>query len=152
MNLPSTSAQDVEPMCHHLVLSNRLDDLDILSAWLNPLFQHLQISPRGAFRIELVLMEAVTNVMQYAYEAHETGEIQVALHALNQTVTLELRDNGRPFDPLQRPDVQLPKSLEEATEGGLGIHLIRSYVDECRYSRDGTHNVLTMKICDSDEG
>lgn len=151
MELPSTSTQpNADPIRHHLVLINSLDELTVLSDWVSELSRQLPLSSQGTFRLELVLTEAVTNVISYAYKDDEEHKIEVAIDYLDKTLTIELRDDGLPFDPLQRPEVEMPKSLEDATVGGLGIHLIRSYVDECRYQRDGMQNVLTLKIVDAD--
>ncbi len=144
----STSAQNVEPTRHTLVLTNRLDDLAILSEWLGDLSNQLQLSARGAFRLELVLVEAVTNVISHGFEDQEEHKIQVMVDSLDKMLSLEVRDDGIPYDPLQHK-VELPKRLEDAKEGGLGIHLIRSYVDDCHYIRDGNQNVLMMRIYDS---
>jgi len=140
------NAQNIQPARYEFVLTNRLDDLTQLSQWINDLANQLQISAKGVFRVELILEEAVTNIINYAYVDDEEHTIRVTLLYSDQTLTVELRDDGIPFDPLQRPEVQLPKTLEEATEGGLGIHLIRSYVDECNYQRDEDSNVLSLKI------
>ncbi len=149
MHSSSTSAQDVEPVRYTLVLTNCLDDLAILSEWLGDLSNQLQLSARGAFRLELVLVEVVTNVISHGFEDQEEHQIQVIVDSLDKTLSLEVRDDGIPYDPLQHK-VELPKRLEDAQEGGLGIHLIRSYVDDCHYVRDGNQNVLTMRIYDSD--
>jgi len=35
--------------------------------------------------------------------------------------------------------------LEERTIGGLGIHLVRKFMDNLEYKRQGERNLLTMK-------
>ena len=48
---------------------------------------------------------------------------------------LIIEDDGRPFDPLQRPDPVLPKSIETAPLGGLGIMLARKSSERLHYER-----------------
>ena len=60
-------------------------------------------------------------------------------------VTLEFRDDGRPFDPLAAPPPDLRSPMEHRSTGGLGIHLLRSLVDAAEYVRLGSENVLTLK-------
>jgi anti-sigma regulatory factor (Ser/Thr protein kinase) len=55
-----------------------------------------------------------------------------------------MEDDGVAFNPLEAPAPRQPGSLAEATVGGLGIHLIRSFTDECRYRRENGRNHLTM--------
>ena len=58
---------------------------------------------------------------------------------------LEIRDNGRSFNPLEAPSPILDRPIEERPNGGLGIHLMRSLADEASYVRKGTMNVLVLK-------
>lgn len=133
---------------HEVVLKNRLDELTTLSDWVNQLSGQLGMSPQYTFRLELVLVEAVTNIMENAYQDNKEHHIKVILQYQDNTALIQLRDDGLPFNPLQSPELVLPHSLEEAEEGGLGIHLIRSYTDECQYQRTNSENILTMKIRD----
>jgi anti-sigma regulatory factor (Ser/Thr protein kinase) len=55
-----------------------------------------------------------------------------------------VEDDGRAFDPLQAERPPPPVNLEEAPIGGLGIHLIRSMLDECHYRREAGWNRLTL--------
>jgi len=43
-----------------------------------------------------------------------------------------------------RPPVQLPGQLEDAQIGGLGVHLMRTLMRECRYVRREGRNVLSL--------
>ncbi|MDX2228042.1 MAG: ATP-binding protein [Leptolyngbyaceae cyanobacterium bins.349] len=150
---PSSSVaqnQQLEPETYHLVLKNKRDQLDRLSEWINQVSSQLHLSSRGAFRLELSLVEAVTNVIEHAYQDEADHEITLVLNAMKQTVRVEIKDDGQPFNPLQHPPIVLPTSLEEAKEGGLGIHLIRNYVNEWLYQREGPYNILTLLIHDVD--
>ena len=44
------------------------------------------------------------------------------------------------------PDIILPKSLEEADIGGLGIFMIRKYIDESSYQREDNKNIFTIQF------
>ena len=66
-------------------------------------------------------------------------------------LTVTIADDGVPFNPLsvKKPDTE--SSLEDREFGGLGIHLVRSLVDDVSYHRRIDKNVLTlMKRVDPD--
>ena len=94
--------------------------------------------------LNVVLDEAVSNAINYGYDAGARGEIVVRLRHRPDGVTVEVEDDGRPYDPLQTPPPDLTLSLEERPIGGLGVHLIRSLMDEVSYARVGGRNVLKM--------
>jgi sigma-B regulation protein RsbU (phosphoserine phosphatase) len=131
-----------------LVLQNRLDELTTLGNWVNQLAGLLGLSARGAFRLDMVLTEAVTNIIQYAYQDEAVHPITITLQYQANTATIQIVDDGWPFDPHQNPEVVLPANLEEAGVGGLGIHLIRHYADNCHYDRQENKNILTLTIFD----
>src|SRR5687768_6495965 len=75
--------------------------------------------------VELVLEECITNTLQYGYETtglHWIG-LELTLHA--SAVELAIEDDARGFDPTTAPEPALPRSLEEARVGGLGLLMVR---------------------------
>ena len=96
--------------------------------------QHLVLELR------LLCEEAVTNVVKYGGARSMTLHLDVS----NERITLELRDDGAPFDPLTASPPELDKDLSDRPLGGLGIHLMQSLADELRYARDGDENVLRL--------
>ena len=60
-------------------------------------------------------------------------------------VTAEVEDDGRPFDPFaDAPTPDLEQSLDERPVGGLGVHLIRSFMEEVGYRREGERNLVSL--------
>lgn len=139
-----------ETTAYEISLKNKLDELTTLSNWTQKISDRLQISSRCTFRLDLVLTEAVTNIIENAYCDDRQHDIKVSLEYEKKTIRVQLKDDGLPFNPLDRPELVLPTRLEEAQEGGLGIHLIRNYTDRCDYQREGSENVLILLIQDSD--
>ena len=98
--------------------------------------------PDLVFKLNLVLEELGVNIVNYS---GATGDIEISLAADEDTVSIEISDNGRPFNPLQdleTPDISAP--LGERPVGGLGVYLVRSMMDELRYSREDGRNRLAM--------
>jgi anti-sigma regulatory factor (Ser/Thr protein kinase) len=94
--------------------------------------------------INIALDELVTNVIRYAHTDGAMHEIAVVLVLSDGRITVDIVDDGHPFDPLERatPDIDAP--LEERPIGGLGIHFVRSLMDEVGYRRDGHKNVVRL--------
>jgi len=147
MGTPRDAGVVAEPPATHeaeLAIGNRLDELGRASAWLDRFADSLDLPPEMRFRLDLGLTEAVTNVVAYAYRDSAEHEIRIRLQAEGGAVSLEVEDDGVAFDPLQAERPPVPSSLAEAPIGGLGIHLIRSMLDECHYRREAGKNRLTM--------
>lgn len=141
---PNNSDINVFPQV--LIIQNQFNQLSTVSEWITQIGQSLSLSQRLVFGLDLVLNEAITNIIENAYNNDEIHNIQISFRVNNDYIEVELVDDGIPFDPLQHPLVEFSSSLEDAPIGGLGIHLIRSYTEACFYRRDHNHNYLIMKM------
>ena len=98
------------------------------------------------FKIELSVEEAVENVVQYAYEGGIGWlEAGTSLDDESLILTIELRDAGVPFNPLEKEDPDITLSADERPVGGLGIYLCKSMMDSIDYRYEDGNNVLVMK-------
>ena len=97
------------------------------------------------FKVRLSVEEAVENVVRYAYE-DGIGWIEVGTSLSDDSLvlTIELRDAGTPFNPLDTPDPDTTLSAEERQIGGLGIFLCKQMMDTIRYRYEDGCNILTM--------
>ncbi len=107
--------------------------------------QRAGFSERTLHQIELAVDEACANVVHHAYRDMEPGDMEVSCHLGDKKFVMRVRNWGRSFEPedVPKPDVDAP--LEERSLGGLGLFLIRKFMDEVRFSFDPEEgNELTM--------
>jgi sigma-B regulation protein RsbU (phosphoserine phosphatase) len=96
--------------------------------------------------LRLAVEEAVVNIMNYAYPQGTRAVIliEVDADADNETLTFVLRDEGVAFEPTAYQEVDVDTHVSQQKVGGLGIHLMRHYMDSLSYERKDGQNVLTM--------
>jgi len=97
------------------------------------------------FKLRLSIEEAVENVVRYAYDGG-IGWLEADIHFDEDSLllTIELRDAGVPFNPLEREDPDVNLSVEDRDIGGLGIFLCKNLMDSIEYHYENGNNVLTM--------
>ncbi|MEJ5242277.1 MAG: ATP-binding protein, partial [Desulfomicrobiaceae bacterium] len=84
-------------------------------------FAHdLAFPPARVHKLILILEEALLNIVNHAYE-EKGGEVEVRCWEKDGAITIELRDQGRPFDPLSVPEPNLSNDVKERPIGGLGV-------------------------------
>jgi anti-sigma regulatory factor (Ser/Thr protein kinase) len=78
-------------------------------------------------------MEIFNNVAIHAYQRRGGGTIDLEITLTGDGIMIEVKDSGRPFD-LDNV-VPLPSELDEAElpEGGMGIHIAKTMLDEMTY-------------------
>jgi len=102
------------------------------------------LTPRRIRDVELVLEEALVNVIEYAYP-RGPGELTLeAGRKEPQLLVVEIRDQGEPFNPLDRDDPDTQSQLMERPVGGLGIFLMKQLADRVSWQRQGNENCLTI--------
>lgn len=115
--------------------------------WLERIAEREGWPPRTAFGLTLSLDEALTNVVSYAFTAPAAAArpaIALACSSDGRRIELELRDNGRAYDPTRNPPAALVTNLDDAEPGGHGIRLMRHYLHELAYKREAGWNCLTL--------
>jgi anti-sigma regulatory factor (Ser/Thr protein kinase) len=119
-----------------LILDNDVSELEKMNSFLEALSDEWALSPKLQFNLNLVLEELITNVIFYAYEDEEKHQISISFSRENEQVAIEILDDGKAFNPLEKdvPD-DLDKDIDERKIGGLGIHFVKSLMDEVAYER-----------------
>jgi len=125
-------------------IRNQLPEVRGVSDWLKSFADHHHLPLALRHDLDLALTEWLTNVISYGFGQAGEHLIRIRLACDAQTASIEVEDEGRPFNPLDHPPVDTSAPLEERPVGGLGIHLIRRLMDSVDYRRDGDRNVLVM--------
>lgn len=100
--------------------------------------------PDIEFQVDLVLEELVLNVVNHGSRGGE-GEINIELVSDPEAVIIQIIDDGRPFDPLtDAPEPDTESGIEDRAVGGLGIHLVRTMMDDVTYRREENKNHMRL--------
>ena len=117
------------------------------------LLRDLDFSEEAISDLKLALTEACSNSVRHAY-AHrdgDTGSVHVSFEVLSDRVVLVVDDDGAGFvDATGEEAPPLPNGRVVASEGGMGIALIRAIVDdfELEQPESGGTRVTLTKLCD----
>ena len=96
-------------------------------------------------RLLVILEELFTNVVQHGYGMQfAAGSVAVTLDWKHGLLTIDFVDDGPPFDPLAHSAPDLDAPAEQRPMGGLGIAIVRAFVDRARYCRKGDRNHLHL--------
>lgn len=127
------------------VIQNDLTRLDALAEGLLQFCKENGLPDQLAYNIRLVVEEAVCNTIKYGYEDQDIHTISVIAELEGGEIRLEIQDDARPFNPNEAPAPDLSVPIEEREIGGLGIFLMRAFMDEINYQRSSGRNILRMQ-------
>jgi len=123
---------------------NSLAALERLHSVIGQFCRRRDIHPDTEFKIDLALEEVFTNIVRHGYDDSRSHEIVIRLQSDRERVRISVEDDGRHFNPLLAPEVDINAALAERRAGGLGIHLVRRLLDQVRYQRLPAGNRLIL--------
>jgi serine/threonine-protein kinase RsbW len=132
---------------HHITIPGHYDRIREACDFVVAGAESAGFDPDEVFRIQLACDEACTNIIEHAYGAEGVGEIQVSWENEKGAFVIELRDNGRPFAPKEVKSPTIPNDvndLDNLKVGGLGLHFMRTLMDEVKFSFNENGNHLLM--------
>jgi serine phosphatase RsbU (regulator of sigma subunit)/anti-sigma regulatory factor (Ser/Thr protein kinase) len=129
-----------------LSIGNALGEVSkVIDALQNELSRR-RLPPPLIHVAETVADELLSNVIRHGYRDDQYHTIEIAIAVREDELTLQVSDDGIPFDPCGRPAPDLSRPIEERPVGGLGIHLVRELAADCHYARVDGRNQVTVTL------
>lgn len=128
-------------------IRNDLADIDAANDMLDAFGRKHTLSQKAVVQLKVILDEILSNVVKYAWPEGGEHEAELQLSLRGDYVEIRVRDNGRPFDPLQFERVPAARVERKRPLGGRGISMVRKLVDQIDYSRNDDHNTLVLSKC-----
>ncbi len=112
-----------------LLLDSRLEEITRARQWLTEHASAQGFSDKEVRNLGLVVSEACANVIKHAYGGRAGNPIELRLTIDERSLTLKICDTGVKFDL----EGYQPPDLSEPHEGGYGVFIIHSLMDEVEY-------------------
>ena len=129
-----------------LLMQNRVRDLIELTNKADEFMQYHHLPLEITYKVNLILEEALTNIIKYAYKDTLAHDIRIEMTLKEHELIIELQDDGEEFDPIAAPPPKTPDSVSESPVGGLGIHLVKQMADGVEYKRHQGRNILRARV------
>lgn len=132
---------------YRLKLPASSENLDIIRKFIEGIAGNMGFSEESIYQIELAVDEACANVITHAYRGENSGEkiIHVTVKQKKDRIEIAIADKGAGFDPARIKSPNMEEYLKKMKPGGLGVHLIKSLMDDVRFHiRPGVRNEVRM--------
>ncbi|MCM3671972.1 anti-sigma B factor RsbW [Mesobacillus maritimus] len=101
--------------------------------------------------LKIATSEACTNAVQHAYRKNEQGEVVIGFGLFQDRLEVMVADHGQSFDFHSAREgigpYQQNQSIEFLREGGLGLYLIETLMDEVRiHQKEGVTVFMTKYL------
>lgn len=126
-------------------LPAKLENLPRFIAPVLAMARSLPLSEDKCHDLELALEESLVNICSYAYPDKD-GTVWVSCRTEKGCLIVGIEDEGIAFSSTRAAVPDLSVDLSARKIGGLGIHLVRSLMDDIRYRREANRNLLELVL------
>jgi len=120
------------------------DSLSSIASFVLAIAQEAGFDDFALYQIETGVDEACSNVIEHAYCMECEDDIEVTVESLEDRLVITIRDHGKPFDPKKIRTPNLKAKLTNRSDHGLGIYMMRQWMDEVEYFFVPGTNTLTL--------
>ena len=125
-----------------LAIESRLQDVFLIGLAVNKICSAIPLPDDDVYQLELCVVEAVNNSIEHAYSSEEGHRVEVVTTVDPERIEFQICDSGASMDFDEAHARSTTQDL--LSEGGRGLMIMQSFMDEISYTRVGDQNVLTM--------
>ncbi|MEE8335019.1 MAG: ATP-binding protein, partial [Candidatus Neomarinimicrobiota bacterium] len=103
-----------------------------------------KISKKDMAQIDIALDDLSNNIISYGFDDKNTHDINFYGELSGIKLIIKIVDEGKEFNLLNLEKPDLTQTAEERNMGGLGIHLVKSIMDDVKYKRSKGSNKITI--------
>lgn len=123
--------------------SKDVTSLEPIEAFVRSFAAERGLDEGTVFTLNFVIEEIFTNMVKY--QPAVANDVLIGLWGDPDSLTVKMVDYGvEYFDPTASPPVDTEKPLEERRPGGLGVHLVKQYMDDFKYQYVGSDSIITL--------
>ena len=129
-----------------ITVAAAVENLEAVTAFVDEYLEKIGCSPRSQMQLDIAVDELFSNIAYYAYQPG-TGEVTVQVEVAEEPscTVLTFIDSGIPYNPLSHADPNTMLPAEERETGGLGIYMVKKFMDAVSYAYEDGKNILTIK-------
>jgi serine/threonine-protein kinase RsbW len=123
----------------------KTDELKLIFAFLDNSLDKITLKDNVQSELELAVEEIFMNMVRHNLETE--NDIEIIVDATSREVKISLKDvEAAPFDITKTDKIDLEEYINAKKSGGLGIHLIKSLMDDLNFEhKDGISTISITK-------
>jgi len=130
-----------------LTIDSCLDDVFLVGLATSKTCSYIRMTELECYQMEVSVVEAVTNVIKHSYGGESGHDVEVVVKLQKEQVVIEVTDTGK---PLAESDIRITRDaraqfdFDRLSDGGRGLFIMGSYMDEMGYHIEDGRNTLTL--------
>jgi len=127
-----------------LSIDSQFENIELVQAVLDDSLERLQFDEDSRYWIGIAVREAVANAIKHGNRQDAGKQVDIGLRVVEDTVVIQVRDQGKGFDPSEVGNPLDPENLLKPD--GRGIFYMNRFMDAIEYNfGTGGGTLVTMR-------
>lgn len=118
-----------------------MESITQVAAFVEGTLEKRQVPRKVMVKMNIAVDEIFSNIVHYSGAENATVECTVQ----ENEVAVVFTDDGRPYDPTEKTAPDTAASADERDAGGMGIFIVKNFMDSVEYVYHDERNILTLK-------
>lgn len=118
-----------------------MENITKVMAFVENTLENFDVPAKIKVKMNIAVDEIFSNIVRYS----GAGEASIECRAGEKEITVIFTDDGCPYDPTGKPDPDTEASAEGRDAGGMGIFIVKSFMDSVEYAYRNEKNILKLK-------
>lgn len=129
-----------------LVVDAKTENLDQVLDFVNENLEAADCPMKVQVQMDIAVEEIFVNIAHYAYQ-DTVGKAEVHVRIQEEPAVVEIifKDEGIPYNPLEKKDPDITLSAEDRQIGGLGIYMVKKSMDDVSYDYKDGQNIFRIQ-------
>ena len=132
-----------------LLIEAKTENLNAVLEFVNAQLEAVDCPMKTQTQFAIAVEEVFVNIAHYAYKTADNQHPEIGGAAIRVTVgdevRIEFEDKGKPYNPLEKDDPDITVGADEREIGGLGIYMVKNFMDAVEYRREDNKNILLIR-------
>lgn len=129
----------------HLSIESKLSDVCLMGHAVHGVCRCSRLDPDDYGRMEVCVVEAVTNAITHAYERKQGYRVEAEITLHEDRISFDISDSGAAIVNFAPRSLEFdPEEIGSIPENGMGLFIIETIMDEVSYRSCDGRNTLSF--------
>lgn len=130
-----------------LTVESRLEVVFLVGLAVRGICTYTSLNEIEASQMEACVVEVVNNAIKHSYHLQPEHDVEIDISLYPERIEFSVGNTGEPMKSSEAARMDFdPKNVRALPEGGMGLYIVRSVMDEVTYQcLDGVNTVNMRK-------
>jgi serine/threonine-protein kinase RsbW len=128
-----------------LTIESRLEEVFLVGLAVRGICAYTSLTEMEASQMESCVVEVVNNAIKHSYHLQPGHDVEITISLYSERIEFSVSNTGEPMKSSEASRMDFdPRDVRALPEGGMGLYIVRSVMDEVTYQSHAGVNTVGM--------